>query len=391
MLVGAIIIGILTSLYTSNLVKSLENEEKQKIEIWAQAAQYLSNPDLDQDTKFMPLGLKIVQLNETIPLVTVDDEGKILYVRNVRLLDHDGNKVLDYKPGVDLSGKSLKYLNKQLETMKGQHDPIILDMGDSNQYTYYKDSVLLSKIQLYPLVQLAIIFIFVFFAYFAFNTSKRSEQNQVWVGMSKETAHQLGTPISSLMAWIELLKMRETDQKMLDEVGKDVSRLETIADRFSKIGSAPVLIPDNVLVVLNNAVEYLKNRSSSKVIFNLHFGGMDELFVPLNVSLFDWVIENICKNSIDAMDGVGTIDIAVKDQGQVVYVDISDSGKGLSKSNYKVIFQPGYTTKPRGWGLGLSLVKRIIENYHNGKIFVKNSDLGKGTTFRIVLKKQIGK
>jgi signal transduction histidine kinase len=189
------------------------------------------------------------------------------------------------------------------------------------------------------------------------------------------------------MAWIELLKMRETDQKMLAEVGKDVHRLETIADRFSKIGSAPVLIPDDILQVLNNAVAYLGNRSSNKVKFNLHFGDLDELYVPLNVSLFDWVIENLCKNSIDAMDGVGTIDLSVKDQGQVVYVDIVDSGKGLSKSNFKVIFQPGYTTKPRGWGLGLSLVKRIVENYHNGKIFVKSSELGKGTTFRIVLKK----
>jgi signal transduction histidine kinase len=174
---------------------------------------------------------------------------------------------------------------------------------------------------------------------------------------------------------------------MLAEVEKDVSRLETITDRFSKIGSAPVLIPDNVLTVLSNAVIYLKNRSSNKVQFNLNFGDLDELYVPLNVALFDWVIENLCKNSIDAMDGVGTIDIACKDQGQVVYIDICDSGKGLNKSNYKVIFQPGYTTKPRGWGLGLSLVKRIIENYHNGKIFVKSSDLGKGTTFRIVLKK----
>jgi len=386
LLAGAIIIGLLTSWYTNNLVKSLEKEEKQKIEIWADAQQYISNPDLDQDQEFIAFCLQIVELNETIPLVTIDDDGKILYVRNVRLLDSEGNKV-DYKPGVNLSNKSLKYLDKQLEVMKGQHDPIILELDDSKQYTYYKDSVILYRIQFYPLVQLAVIFIFIFIAYFAFSTSKRAEQNQVWVGMSKETAHQLGTPISSLMAWIELLKMRETDQKMLAEVGKDVNRLETIADRFSKIGSAPVLIPDNILIVLNNAVEYLKNRSSNKVQFNLHFGGMDELYVPLNVSLFDWVIENLCKNAIDAMNGVGTIDLAVKDQGQVVYVDITDSGKGLNKSNYKVIFQPGYTTKPRGWGLGLSLVKRIIENYHKGKIFVKNSDMGKGTTFRIVLRK----
>ena len=379
-------IGILTSLYTNNLVNSLEIEEKQKIETWANAFGYLANPDLDQDNEFMAFCLQIVTQNETIPLITVDDDDKVLYVRNLRLVDTNGDVTDDPNPD-NLSEKSLNYLRKQLELMKGKHEPIILDLEDSKQYTYYKDSVILSRIQFYPLVQLAIIFIFVFIAYFAFSTSRRAEQNQVWVGMSKETAHQLGTPISSLMAWIELLKMRETDQKMLAEVGKDVNRLETIADRFSKIGSAPVLIPDNILVVLNNAIAYLKSRSSDKVQFNLHYGDLDELYVPLNVSLFDWVIENLCKNAIDAMDGIGTIDLFVKDQGQVVYVDIVDSGKGLNKSNYKVIFQPGYTTKPRGWGLGLSLVRRIIENYHNGKIFVKNSDIGKGTTFRIVLKK----
>ena len=386
LLAGAIVIGLLTSLYTNNLVRSLETEEKQKIETWANAQQYLSNPNLDQDMEFMAFCLQIVQQNETIPLITVNDQDEILYVRNFRLFDEDGNRV-EFGMSVNLSEKSQKFLEKQLEIMKDKHDPIVLDMGDSSQYTYYKDSVILSRIQLYPLVQLAVIFIFVFIAYFAFSTSRRVEQNQVWVGMSKETAHQLGTPISSLMAWIELLKMRETDQKMLYEVEKDVTRLETIADRFSKIGSAPVLIPDNILSVLTDAVEYLKSRSSDKVRFNLHFSEMDELFVPINVALFDWVIENICKNAIDAMNGVGTIDLAVKDQGQVVYVDITDSGKGLNKSNYKVIFQPGYTTKPRGWGLGLSLVKRIIENYHNGKIFVKSSDIGRGTTFRIVLKK----
>ncbi len=390
MLAGAIIIGILTSLYTNNLVNSLEVEEKQKIEIWADAYQILSDTTLEVDAQLMEFCLAIVSHNETIPLITVNDDERILYVRNVRLLDSEGNRAV-FSHDVALSNKSQKYLKKQLGIMKGQHDPIILEMGESNQYTYYKDSVILSRIQLYPLVQLAIIFIFIFIAYFTFSTSRRAEQNQVWVGMAKETAHQLGTPISSLMAWIELLKMRETDKKMLAEVEKDVNRLETITDRFSKIGSAPVLIPDDVLSVLNNAVVYLKNRSSSKVQFNLHFGDLDELFVPLNVSLFDWVIENLCKNSIDAMDGVGTIDLAVKDQGQVVYVDISDSGKGISKSNYKVIFQPGFTTKPRGWGLGLSLVKRIIENYHSGKIFVKSSDPSKGTTFRIVLKKQAGK
>ena len=205
--------------------------------------------------------------------------------------------------------------------------------------------------------------------------------------MSKETAHQLGTPISSLMAWVELMKMKDTNPEVIREVEKDVRRLETIAERFSKIGSAPVLIPENLLSILESSVNYLIGRTSDKVVFDLHFGDLDELYVPLNITLFEWVTENICRNAIDAMGGTGTIDISVKDQNQVVYIDIADSGKGLPKSNYQVIFQPGYTTKPRGWGLGLSLVKRIVENYHSGKVFVKSSELNKGTTFRIVLNK----
>jgi signal transduction histidine kinase len=271
--------------------------------------------------------------------------------------------------------------------MKSQHEPIVIDIPDSKQYFYYKDSYILARIQFYPMIQLAIVFLFVFLAYFGFSSTRQAEQNQVWVGMSKETAHQLGTPISSLMAWVELLKMDQAGPEVIREVEKDVKRLETIADRFSKIGSTPVLLPENLLAVLDNSVRYLQNRTSDKVRFELHFGDLDELYVPLSLTLFEWVVENICKNAIDAMDGNGLITLSVRDQNQVVYLDITDSGKGISKSNYKVIFQPGYTTKARGWGLGLSLVKRIVENYHNGKIFVRNSEINRGTTFRIVLKK----
>ncbi len=376
--IAAIIIGVASAWYTNILVQELAEEERNKIETWAKATEYLATPDLEggQNDAFF---LDIIQNNKTIPVITVDEDGKVNSVRNLRPVE---GLLLD-----SLSKKIQKYLDRQLAIMKDKHEPITIYMPESRQYLYYKDSVVLTRIQFFPLVQLAIIFLFILVAYFAFNSSRRAEQNQVWVGMSKETAHQLGTPISSLMAWIELMKMKETDQRLLSEVEKDVHRLETIADRFSKIGSAPVLIPENLLLVLNHSVTYLEKRSSNKVLFDLQFGDFDELFVPLNVSLFEWVVENLCKNAIDAMGGVGKISISVSDQGQVVYVDIADSGKGVPKTNYKLIFQPGYTTKPRGWGLGLSLVKRIVENYHKGKIFVKSSEVNKGSTFRIVLKK----
>lgn len=381
----AIVIGVATTWYTNILVQDLAEEERNKIETWARATEYLASGDTNssQNDSFF---LLIIQNNKTIPVITVDEEGTILQVRNLRLYTAD-NKLFDGSQLESLSKKSQKYLQRQLAVMKEKNEPITIYMPDSKQYLYYKDSVVLTRIQYFPLLQLAIIFLFILVAYFAFSSSRRAEQNQVWVGMSKETAHQLGTPISSLMAWLELMKMKETDQRLLVEVEKDVHRLETIADRFSKIGSAPVLVPENLILVLNHSINYLKNRSSDKVVFDLQFGEFDEIFVPLNLSLFEWVVENLCKNAIDAMDGVGQISISVKDQGQVVYVDITDSGKGVPKNNFKIIFQPGYTTKPRGWGLGLSLVKRIIENYHSGKIFVKNSEVNKGSTFRIVLKK----
>lgn len=389
LIVAAVLIGVATTWYTNVIVKQLAVEERSKIETWAKATQFLAtyaNSDHQISGQILLFYTDIISKNETIPVITVDEDGRILTARNIRLFDTH-NKPVDRFKMDSLNQKSQRYLERQLNQMQDKNEPIVISMPDENQYLYYKDSVILKRLQLFPLLQLAIIFLFIMVAYFAFSSSRRAEQNQVWVGMSKETAHQLGTPISSLMAWMELMKMKETDQRLLREVEKDVERLETIADRFSKIGSAPNLKPENLLAVLNGSVEYLRNRSSDKVVFNLHFRDLDELYIPLNVALFEWVVENLCKNAIDAMDGKGVIDIAVADQGQVVYVDVADSGKGLSKNNYKVIFQPGFTTKPRGWGLGLSLVKRIIENYHNGKIFVKNSEVNRGTTFRIVLKK----
>ncbi|PLW98672.1 MAG: ATP-binding protein, partial [Marinilabiliales bacterium] len=242
------------------------------------------------------------------------------------------------------------------------------------------------QLSYYPYIQLGVIFLFILVSYFAFSVSRKAEQNQVWVGMSKETAHQLGTPISSLLAWLELLKIEGVRQDVYQEVEKDVKRLETITERFSKIGSAPVLKPINIVEVIDNAVQYIKSRASKKIQFVVDQPN-DEILIPLNVALFEWVIENICKNAIDAMDGNGTIEINVQDHTQVVYIDIKDTGKGIPKSKFKTIFQPGYTTKERGWGLGLSLTKRIIESYHSGKVFIKSSELGKGTVFRIALKR----
>jgi len=387
LLAGALIIGIATSWYTNIMVKKLEREEKLKMETWVAATEQLNNIKVGEETHYVDFLLEIIKNNTTIPVITVDENGNMLIARNLKLFDNRNQPVDGGMNLNSIGSKSKKYLTRQLAKMKAQHDPILIELGDSKQFFYYKDSYILTRIQLYPIIQLAIIFLFVFLAYFGFSSTRQAEQNQVWVGMSKETAHQLGTPISSLMAWVELLKTEEAGPEIFREVEKDVKRLETIADRFSKIGSTPVLLSENLLAVLDNSVRYLQNRTSDKIKFVLHFGDLDELYVPLNLTLFEWVVENICKNAIDAMDGSGQINIYVKDQNQVVYLDITDSGKGIQKSNYKVVFQPGYTTKPRGWGLGLSLVKRIIENYHNGKIFVRNSEINRGTTFRIVLKK----
>ena len=384
--VGAVVIGIGTFWYTNNLVHKLEKEEKQKIEIWDKATELLPTADTEEQLDISLFFLQIIQQNETIPLITLDENGTIVSARNIVLYNAE-NDLIDGTVLKSLSLRSQRHLQRQLAVMKRQHEPIEIETPDAVQYLYYRDSFLLTRIQYFPLVQLGIVFLFIVLAYLIFSSSRRAEQNQVWVGMSKETAHQLGTPISSLMAWVELMKMKDTNPEVIREVEKDVRRLETIAERFSKIGSAPVLIPENLLSILESSVNYLIGRTSDKVVFDLHFGDLDELYAPLNITLFEWVIENICRNAIDAMGGTGTIDISVKDQNQVVYIDIADSGKGLPKSNYQVIFQPGYTTKPRGWGLGLSLVKRIVENYHAGKVFVKSSELNKGTTFRIVLNK----
>ena len=368
--VTAVIIGILSLWFSNKLITKLSNEERKRIELWVYAVNELSkNDNLNQDINLISM---VIINNKLIPAIVTDENDSIKMFINL-----DSSKV-----------KNPAYLRQQLKIMKSEHEPIKLIIPNNNQqFVYYKDSILLTQLFYYPFIQLSVIFLFIIIAYLAFSSARKAEQNQVWVGMSKETSHQLGTPISSLIGWIELLKMKETDSEIINEMDKDIKRLETIAERFSKIGSTPALTKVNIIDVLNISVSYLQSRTSSRIVFRKHYKDEETIMVPLNVPLFEWVIENVCKNSVDAMNGTGNIDIKVIDCNQILYIDIRDSGKGLPKSKYKTIFHPGFTTKQKGWGLGLSLAKRIVEEYHLGKIFVKSSEINVGTVIRIVLKK----
>jgi signal transduction histidine kinase len=299
----------------------------------------------------------------------LDNQHKIIMTRNL-----DSAKV-----------QNPKYVAKRLAKMLEVSKPIEIDLGnDQKQYLYYDRSTILSNLTYYPFIQLSVIVLFIVVAYFAFSSSRKAEQNNVWVGLSKETAHQLGTPISSLMAWLEILKTKLEKDKFVTEFEKDVLRLEKITERFSKIGSKPKLINNNLNEVVKSAVEYLNSRSSNKISFKTSLPD-DPVILPLNASLFEWVLENIIKNAIDAIDGKGIIKVDVTDNKKFIFIDITDNGKGISRHKQKTIFKPGFTTKERGWGLGLSLTKRIVEEYHGGKVFVAQSELEKGTTFRIIL------
>ncbi len=367
--VTAVFIGVGSLWYTNNLVKKLTYEEHKKVELWAKATSLIINSDLTgAGLEFL---LSVIQNNETVPVIEVDKNNHIFQQRNL-----DSAKMVNPN-----------YAKHKLESMMKENPAIEISISDKEKhYLYYSRSIILTKLIYYPLIQLGIILLFIVIAYFAFDSSRKAEQNQVWVGLTKETAHQLGTPISSLMAWVEILKLKNPHDNFVNELEKDVKRLNKIADRFSKIGSRPVLMPYNILEVISNTLNYLKTRSSNKIVYNL-ISEDDEVIIPINPPLFEWVIENICKNSMDAIEGDGIINIYVINESRSIFVDIQDTGKGILKSKYKTIFKPGYTTKERGWGLGLSLTKRIIEEYHNGKIFVSASDPGKGTTIRIILNK----
>jgi len=371
LLLGGLLIAGASLYFTNSLAEKLAEGEQQKVELWAEAMQHIAaDTAIDANIDFI---FKVIENNKTIPVVVIDSNGTIVFSRNVDSL----------KLSTPQKTESL------LASMKEAHPPIIIDLGNGiHQYLYYQNSILLQKIRLFPYVQLLILLLFVLLAYYALNTTRQAEQNQVWTGLSKETAHQLGTPISSLHAWIELLHEQQTPTaEILDELKKDADRLELIAERFSKVGALPELKEENIYFVVDEAVNYLKQRISKKIIFNTDYDLQKQLFIQLNKTLFGWVLENIIKNGVDAIQDEGAITISIKDHIQHIYIDISDTGKGIPSSKQKTIFKPGYTTKTRGWGLGLSLSKRIIENYHGGKIFVKSSEPFKKTTFRIVLKK----
>lgn len=370
LIVVAIFIALLSLLISHSLVKDLSREEKSKMEVFAEAYRTLNEADEDTD---LSLVLTVISGNNTIPVIITDETGDIKSYLNIEIHKED----------------TLVYLNQRAAQMREEGNSIKLYYGDNSTDKYtevcYDESLLLSRLTIYPYIQLGVVIIFVMIAILALLGFKKTEQNRVWVGLSKETAHQLGTPISSLMAWIELMKDKYHDDLIL-EMEKDVNRLEMIAERFSKIGSMPEPENEDIAVVLNRVVSYMEHRTPNSVRFERYFPDRI-LNAKINASLFEWVIENLCKNAVDAMDAQGVISIHLSDSDRLVIIEISDSGKGIAKNSYKAIFEPGYTTKKRGWGLGLSLAKRIVEEYHKGKIYVKQSELGKGTTFRIELNK----
>lgn len=368
--VVAMLIVIISTVFTNRLAENLAIEETKKIEIWAEATKQLIFADDDTDVNFL---LNIIEGNTTIPVIMTDEQDNMLQHRNVKLPKYNEEA----------------FFKKKIAKLKEKRKPIVVKIDeDLVQYIYYDESFLLKQLHIFPFVQFGIIFVFFIIVILAFASTKRAEQNQVWVGLSKETAHQLGTPISSLLAWTELLKLRYEESKLINDMEKDVQRLSIIADRFSKIGSKPDLKSTDIIVSLENAVNYIKNRSSNKVKITLHTSENHSINTPLNIPLFEWVIENLCKNAIDAMDGSGILDIYILERPKDVVIDVKDTGKGMERKLHKAIFTPGFTTKARGWGLGLSLAKRIVEEYHKGKIFVKQSEINVGTTFRIIIPKQ---
>ena len=374
LVVAAVVIAVASLVVSHFLVSDLSKEERNKMETWAQALHTLNNANENTD---LSLVLSVLQGNNTIPVVVVDSTGMVMDYRNVEI-------------SADNRKDSLSLLEKEANRMyrSGRFVKIILtdDPHADYQLVCYDESNLLKRLATYPYVQLGIVFIFVVVAIFALLSSKKSEQNKVWVGLSKETAHQLGTPISSLIAWIEILHENYPGDDMIPEMEKDVKRLELIADRFSKIGSLPEPQPSSLNNVISNVVDYIDRRTSSAVLMTVNMPNHD-VVVRINASLFEWVIENLCKNAVDAMEGKGKIWISVIEDGYDVAIEVADNGKGIRHKDLKSVFKPGFTTKKRGWGLGLSLAKRIVEEYHKGRIFVKESEIGIGTTFRIELKR----
>jgi signal transduction histidine kinase len=372
LLLGAVLISSFTLWYTNQLTDELKKGEIQKVELWAEAIRILSVSEAGTETLYMNLVNMVISNNTSIPVILTDSTSAILSYNNIQ---------------VPRSNEDA-YLNERLAQMKANGDVIDIHLGDNDmQYLYFSESILLKKLAWFPIIQLLVVSVFILVAYMAFSGARKAEQNQVWVGMAKETAHQLGTPTSSLLAWIDLLKLKTSDLPMIEEMGKDVSRLKTIADRFSKIGARPDLEPCDLYQVVSDMFGYLKLRSSSQITFVVDNQLPSNEFVHLNLVLFEWVIENLSKNAMDAMEGKGTLTVRLYSLKNHVIMDVSDTGKGMPRSLFKTVFEPGFTTKKRGWGLGLTLVKRIVEQYHHGKIVVADSQMGKGTTFRVMLGK----
>lgn len=367
LVVAAIVIAVASLMVSHLLVKDLQREERNKMEVWAQAMQTLQEAD---ETTDLALVLSVIQGNKTIPVIVLDHDGQVMDYRNVDIREND----------------SVRYVSDYGHRM--YHAGQFIQIGDSIDYQLvcYDESTLLKRLSQYPYWQLGIVMIFVVVAIFALLSSKRAEQNKVWVGLSKETAHQLGTPISSLMAWVEILKENYPDDDLIPEMNKDVKRLELIAERFSKIGSLPEPVDDSMNEVLTHVTDYMDRRTSKKVEITTKMPDHD-VIVKINASLFEWVVENLCKNAVDAMEGSGKIVLTLLDEGSRAVIEVTDNGKGIRKKDVKNVFKPGFTTKKRGWGLGLSLAKRIVEEYHKGRIFVKSSEVGVGTTFRIEMPK----
>jgi len=368
LLMAAILIGAGSLFYTNRLVNDIEITERQKVELWAEAIRLMNSADFETDLAFP---FSVIESNTNIPVILTDSKGTILNHKNL-----DSLKIVNPV-----------YLQKQLEHARIENDSLVITLGnDEFQYIFYRDSILLRTLIFFPYVQLGVIILFILVSYLAFSVSRKAEQNEVWTGMSKETAHQLGTPISSLIGWMELLKQSELDPGLVSEMQKDTSRLVKITDRFSKIGSKPTLKKADLTRILTSSLEYIQNRGPKSIEYLLDVPE-NPIHARLNETLFEWVIENLCKNAIDAIKGSGRIILHAVETENNIIIDVEDSGKGISKSRFRTIFKPGYTTKKRGWGLGLSLSKRIIESYHHGKISVFSSDQGVSTIIRIILKK----
>ena len=372
--------------FSNNLVKDLSEQERDRMQIWADATKELATASFASDsasTANVNFLLGIIETNDNIPVLLVDDSDNIMLHRNFTLPEPPDSLAL-----YELAPVNENFLKEKLKNLKNTSNHIEIQIDESiTQHLYYEDSTLLRRLLFYPYVLIGVLGVFILVVYFALISIKKAVQNKVWVGLSKETAHQLGTPISSLMAWMQMLEVTELDKSIVTDMNKDVTRLSIIADRFSKIGSKPEMELAFINESVTKSLEYMRSRISQRVKLTINLS-QDECGTLLCMSLFEWVMENLTKNAVDAMQGEGAIDVTVSSNATTIFIDVADTGKGIARKNFKTVFHPGFTTKKRGWGLGLTLVKRIIEEYHGGRIYVKESEIGKGTTFRIELPKK---